>query len=150
MVRTGVESDDDLRDVVAPLKADWHVALCATVALRIMVIRRRPEQVKVAEKFDNTLLALAAGRLPSTYTVDCYRVLKATGRTTSNALAAALTAASKKQDVSATYTIGTARSQAGQFMALAPALMIAKRDGKELVLNPDSVIAMALDALLKA
>ena len=31
-------------------------------------------------------------------------------------------------------------------MALAPALRIAKRDGNKLVLNPDSLIALALDA----
>lgn len=122
----------------------------ALAANKVAVLARRPGQVKVAEKFDNALLAIAAGRLPSTYTIDCYRVLKAGGETTSAGLAAALTSTSKKQDVSATYTIGTARSQAGQFMALSVALKIATRDGNRLVLNPDSLIAMALDGLLAA
>jgi hypothetical protein len=42
---------------------------------------------------------------------------------------------------------GTARSQAGQIMALFPALMIATRDGRSLKVNPKSVLTEALDIL---
>ena len=42
------------------------------------------------------------------------------------------------------YTEGTARSQAGQMMQLFPMVGIASRDGKNLTLNKDSVLASAL------
>lgn len=121
----------------------------AMASLKLDVLAKRPAQVKVAEKFDNILLAVNAGKLPSTYTVDCYQALKASGETTSAGLAAALSATTLRKGGS-TYTIGTARSQAGQFMALAPALRIATREGNKLILNPDSLIAAALDALMGA
>lgn len=139
----------DLPDTAFVLDTSVDEDPAALAENRAAVMARRPAQVKVAEKFDNVLLSVAAGRAPSTYTMDCYRALKATGRTSSAALAATLTATDKKGG-GGTYTIGTARSQSGQFMALAPALKIATREGKELVLNPDSLIAMALDALIGA
>jgi hypothetical protein len=112
------------------------------------VLRKRPAQVKVAEKFDNLLLAVAAGKAPSKFTMDCFRALKASGSITSKELVAALEATPMKTNGSKGYNGGTARSQAGQMMSLFPALKIATREGQKITLNPDSTLADALSAML--
>lgn len=48
--------------------------------------------------------------------------------------------------VSAGYTIGTARSQANQLMTLFPALKVAHKSGRNLLLNADSTIAASFKA----
>jgi hypothetical protein len=111
------------------------------------VIRMRPTQKKIAEKFDNVFVALNAGKLPSVYTIACYSALKAKGTVTSSDLVAALQA-TQRADGSKTYDIGTARSQAGQMMALFDVLKIAKREKNSLTINPDSKLAERFDALL--
>lgn len=104
------------------------------------VIAARPRQKKIAEKFDQTIAALHAGRLPSTYVVDCFKVLNAKKAVTASELVAALRAEG--------YTDGTARSQVGQIMALFPVLGIADRLGGALTLSKGSTFAKKLEALI--
>jgi hypothetical protein len=115
------------------------------VANRAAVMAKRPSQKKIADKFDNLLLAVAAGKAPSEYTVHCFKALAAAGTVTQGDLVSTLTATTSNRGSG--YTIGTARSQAGQFMVLADALGIATRTKNTLVLNPDSSLAQALAAL---
>lgn len=115
-------------------------------ANKTAVIGSQPTQKKIAEKFENILMSVAAGKTPSTYTMDCYRILKAKGEVTQGELVTALQGITRK-DGSKTYGEGTARSQAGQIMTLFAALKIATRSGQKLTLNPDSMLAVALDRL---
>lgn len=115
------------------------------VANRADVMSKRPTQKKIADKFDNLLLSVAAGKAPSEYTVHCFKALAAKGTVTQGELVSALTATNSNRGSG--YTIGTARSQAGQFMVLADALGIATRTKNTLVLNTDSSLAAALAAL---
>lgn len=110
------------------------------------VIRLRPGQVKIAEKFDNMLAALHAGRAPSVYIMTAFSVLNAKGEATSQELVNAITASTTKGG--ATKGLGTARSQTGQIMHLFDVLGVAKRVGQRLVLNTDSMLASKLRALL--
>lgn len=104
------------------------------------VMALRPRQKKIAEKFDQTIAALHAGRKPSTYVVDCFKVLAAKKSVSATDLVAALKADG--------YTDGTARSQVGQIMALFPVLGIAERAGGGLTLNKGSVFAQKLEAVI--
>lgn len=115
-----------------------------TAKLKAEVMAKRPAQKKVAEKFDNLLMSIASGKKPSTFTLDAYAALKAKGEMTSSELVAVLTSAGFD------YSIGTARSQAGQMMALLPNLKVAERDAKVLKLNAHSTIAKALDGWIAA
>ncbi|WP_092498540.1 hypothetical protein [Faunimonas pinastri] len=110
------------------------------------VLAKRPLQKKVAEKFDNLILSLAADREPSTFIMSCYSVLDAKGEVTSSDLVAALRTMSSNRGT--TYNEGTARSQVGQIMALFDVTKIATRAGKVLKLNPDSLYGQALKLLL--
>ena len=103
------------------------------------LIAKRPKQVKIAEKFDNVIAALAVGRAPSVYVTTCFATLDARKEVAGTDLVAALQAAD--------YTIGTARSQAGQIMELFAVLAIADRAGQKLTLRPDSAFAAKLRAL---
>lgn len=116
-------------------------------ANKAAVLASRPLQKKIAEKFDNMLAAVSAGRKPSTYVCDCFRILQAKGEVTSTELVAGLRAITRKDGVQ-TYTEGTARSQAGQIMSLFATLKIATREKHTLKLNPDSTLAMALKDLV--
>lgn len=109
------------------------------------VLASRPLQKKIAEKFDNLLVSLAAGRAPSVYTMDCFRVLDLKKSCTSGDLVAALCATTKRGG-SDTYSIGTARSQVGQCMELFKVLGIADRAKSALTLNEDSLLAVQLRA----
>ena len=114
-------------------------------ANRAAVMAKRPAQKKIADKFDNLFLSVAAGKAPSEYTMHCFKALAAKGTVTQGDLVAALTATQSNRGSG--YTIGTARSQAGQFMVLADAVGIATRAKNTLTLNADSAIAKALAAL---
>lgn len=105
-----------------------------------VTIDARPKQVKVAEKFDNLFLALAAGKEPSSYVVTAFKVLSATGTMTSADLVAAYKTSGLKD--------GTARSQTGQIMELFNVVGIARRSGQSLTLRTDSVIAQKLGAII--
>src|SRR5262249_20806810 len=107
---------------------------------------------KIADKFDNVLTELAAGKAPSVYTMACFRHLHAHGTATQTDLVAALKATKVKNDKiakgSGTYSDGTARSQAGQIMELFRVLGVANRERQTLTLRSDSLIAEKLAELL--
>lgn len=111
-------------------------------ANRASVMASRPGQKKIAEKFDNLILSVAAGKSPSKYTMDCFRALQAKGTITQSELVAALRSLNSNRG--SVYSEGTARSQVGQFMVLANALGIATRSKNVLVVNPDSAFADAM------
>ena len=112
------------------------------------VMARAPSQKKVNEKFENLLLTVPAGKRPSTYTMDCFAALvNKGGSITSTELVAALKATKKKDGT--TYTEGTARSQAGQIMALFPVLDIATRVKQTLTLNEDSLLGFAMKEMIE-
>lgn len=100
------------------------------------VLALRPTQKKIADKFDNLFAAVNAGRDPSVYVTACLKTLVAKGTVTTNDLVTALTESK--------YTIGTARSQAGQVMTLFATLKIGTRSGQTLTLNPDSLLVEKL------
>lgn len=104
------------------------------------VLARRPTQKKIADKFDNLFVSLNAGKLPSVYITACFKALVAKGSVTMSDLVTALTESK--------YTIGTARSQAGQVMTLFALLNVGTRTGNTLVFNEGSAIAKKLQALL--
>lgn len=109
----------------------------ASEEIKADVLAHRPAIKKVAEKFDNVIAALHAGRLPSTYVVQAFFELDK---------ARTLTAADLNKHFTETrgYGKGTANSQTGQIMALFPLLAIAVRDGNKLTLRDDSVLAEKL------
>lgn len=112
---------------------------------RAAVIALRPTQIKVAEKFDNLFISLAANRKPSVYTMVCFNVLADKKEVTSPDLVAAMKASASRSG--AAYNEGTARSQVGQMMNLFAAVGIATRTGNKLTFNKDSQIAASLQAL---
>jgi hypothetical protein len=112
---------------------------------RAAVIALRPDQKKVAEKFDNLFQSLAAGRKPSVYTMACFSVLVDKVEVSSSDLVAAMKAAASRSG--GAYSDGTARSQVGQLMNLFGAVGVAKREGNKLTFNKDSKIAERLLAL---
>lgn len=109
------------------------------------VMALRPAQKKVAEKFDNLFVSLAAGNKPSGYTMQVFNVLVEKGEATSGELVGALKAAASRKGT--VYSDGTARSQVGQMMNLFAVLKIATRVGNKLTINPDSVLVEKLKAL---
>lgn len=114
-------------------------------ANKVAVLSKRPKQVKIAEKFDNVLSALAVGKAPSIYVTTCFQTLLAAGTVKSADLVAAIQASTTK--IGGAKKIGTARSQAGQIMFLFDLLGIAIRTGNTLTLNGDSALAVKLAAL---
>lgn len=103
-------------------------------AVREAVIKLKPTQKKIAEKFESLFIALAAGRKPSTFIVDGLALLDKDRQISNQSLVAAFTLDE--------YDIGTARSQAGQIMKLFEVLRIGNpsADGS-LAINPASTIA---------
>lgn len=98
------------------------------------VLVSRPTQKKVAEKFENLFISLAAGRKPSTFVVDAAKLLKAKGKLVNSELVAAYSADG--------YDIGTARSQAGQIVNLFQLLKITQPGGD---LNPASTLMKRIE-----
>lgn len=117
-------------------------------AEKVATIAAKPDQVKVQEKFENVLLSLAAGKLPSSYTMVAFNVLEAKGEVTIADLVAAYKATPKGGNSTDNLGEGTARAQAGQMGALLPALGLAERVGKSLKLVADSTIAERIRALM--
>ncbi len=107
---------------------------------KTFLLSKRPSQKKIAEKFDNTIALLHAGRTPSVYVMKCFQHLHANKTVTSADMVAALKAAG--------YTDGTARSQAGQIMLLFALLGIATRAGQTLTLIEESIFAEKIAALV--
>lgn len=120
-------------------------------AYRTSVIARRPTQKKIAEKFDNVFISVAAGREPSVYVMDLFKILDADKTIDSKTLVAKMEKIGKRIGITGvTYNVSTARSQVGQIMELFPALGIATRTGQTLSMNGDSVIAERLRKLAGA
>lgn len=112
-------------------------------AAKAATIARKPSQVKIAEKFDNLFTAVAAGKLPSVYTMIGFRLLDTNKKITSGDLIAAL-----KTELTSCGE-GTARSQCGQLMNLFAAVGIADRSGNTLELRSDSLLAERIRELEK-
>lgn len=99
-----------------------------------------PKQVKIAEKFNQLWGALEAGKVPSRYVVDGYKLLRAQKVVTSTDIVGMFKTMGLEE--------GTARSQTGQLMVLFDTVEIAVRSGQTLTLNADSAVAERLDAIL--
>lgn len=112
----------------------------AAEQLRANVIALRPNQVKIAEKFDNVFGALSVNKAPSVYVMAAFETLDAKGSMTSTEIAGTFKAKG--------HTDGTANSQSGQIMALFDVLKIATRTKNTLTLNPKSAIAAKLRAMI--
>ena len=112
------------------------------------VLATRPAQKKIAEKFDNLFLSLAAGKAPSVYTMIAFGALWEKKSITSTELVKVI--ANTKKPNGDVYGEGTARSQAGQLMALFDILKIATRSKQTLTINEDSMIALALADMIGA
>lgn len=111
-------------------------------ANKTAVMAKRPDQVKIAEKFDNLFTQLAAGRTPSTYVMQAFKLLDEKKTVSSADLIANYRAAGLGD--------GTARSQTGQIMVLLDVVGIATRTGKTLTLLANSKIAERIRALAAA
>lgn len=108
-------------------------------ANKATVIGSIPKQKKIAEKFENVFRSVAAGKAPSEFVKIAFNVVKA-GSAKSTDIVSAMKAAD--------YSEGTARSQAGQMMALFPVLGVASRVGQELTFNADAPMSKRLAALI--
>lgn len=110
-------------------------------ANKLAVLAARPTQKKIGEKFDNFFPALNANRAPSVYGMHIFRALNvaSAGSMTMKDMVAALQANG--------YTIGTARSQAGQIAFLFMLLRVTEHVGGAYKLIPGSPIAAKLNAL---
>lgn len=123
-----------LPDAVFALRAGEGVDKAAVLA-------HRPTQKKVMEKFENLFISLNAGRKPSVYTMACFEALKAAPGSIKMADFVAALEARK-------YSIGTARSQAGQIANLFTSLGVTSKVAGLYSLNTDSVIADRLTSLM--
>lgn len=101
--------------------------------------------VKVKEKAVNLTEHLTAGKALSVYTKIAVDMLKLEGSINTTSLVNQLTVASKKNG-GVGYSIGTARSQAGQQTALLQGFGIVMRDGGKLVPNEASPLWQKLVA----
>ncbi|OWZ90427.1 hypothetical protein B9J07_27970 [Sinorhizobium sp. LM21] len=119
-------------DPAAMSTDDLAAARAATMALK-------PNQVKIAEKFENLFTALSAGKAPSTYVMIAFGVLESKGSMTSSDVVGAYKASGLGE--------GTARSQSGQIMNLFATVGIATRSGQTLTLRSDSKLAERLRSL---
>lgn len=114
------------------------------------VLAQRPTQKKIGDKFDNLFLSIAAGKKASVYTMACFGALIEKGTVTQADLVAALkaTLSTSGKHKGTGYHEGTARSQAGQIMALFAVTEIATRVKQTLTLNADSALVPKLKALI--
>lgn len=113
---------------------------------KLAIMGKRPGQKKVAEKFDNLLISLAHDKKPSVYVMQAFELLDEKKEITSGDIVAKLRGMNSNKGTS--YDEGTARSQAGQIMALFPILEIASRDKQTLKLNKHSSVAKKLRVLV--
>ncbi|QIG69163.1 hypothetical protein EVB77_129 [Rhizobium phage RHph_N1_10] len=110
-------------------------------ANKTAVMGALPTQKKIAEKFENLFAALNAGKQPSVYVVQAFKLLDEK-KTLSGTDITTMFKASYKQ--------GTAQSQSGQVMTLFEATKIATRTKNTLVLNENSTVAQRLREIFKA
>lgn len=99
----------------------------------------KPNQVKVAEKFENLFTALSAGKAPSTYVMIAFQLLDTKKTVSSGDIVGAYKASGLGE--------GTARSQSGQIMNLFATVGIATRSGQSLAIRSDSLVAERLRSL---
>ncbi|WP_141690327.1 MULTISPECIES: hypothetical protein [unclassified Ensifer] len=100
-----------------------------------------PSQKKIAEKFENLFAALNAGKQPSVYVTQAFKLLDEKKTITGTDITTMF---------KASYKQGTAQSQSGQIMTLFEAVKIATRQKNTLVLNDSSVVAERLRAIFAA
>lgn len=100
-----------------------------------------PSQKKIAEKFENLFAALNAGKQPSVYVTQAFKLLDEKKTLTGTDITAMF---------KVSYKQGTAQSQSGQIMTLFEAVKIATRQKNTLVLNDNSVVAERLREIFKA
>lgn len=121
-------------DVSAMSDADKDAAKATTMTLV-------PTQKKIAEKFENLFTSIAAGRQPSVYVVQAFKLLDE-----KKVVASADIVATFK----GSYSQGTSMSQAGQIMNLFAAVKIADRTKSSLTLNENSVVAQRIRDVIAA
>lgn len=108
----------------------------------MLAVRAGVHTKKVAEKFDQTIAALHAGRKPSTYVLDAFAALdKEKSRSYAELI---------QLFVDMDYGKGTATAQVGQIMQLFPLLAIADKEGTTLKLRAKSAFAEKLRTLSAA
>jgi len=135
---TGPKAPRDLNalDPSVFIIADGVTDLEANKAAVLALI---PNQKKIAEKFENVFHAVAAGKKPSAFVSITFDVLRKNGSATTTELVAALKTAE--------YSEGTARSQAGQMMALFSIIGVASRNGQNLTFNADAPMSKKLASI---
>ena len=111
---------------------------------RELTMKFRPAQKKVAEKFDNLFVSLAAGKMPSIFVVEAFKLLEKEGALSTGMLVVHYTSGA----AGTVYLKGTAQSQAGQIMHLFRALGVIRANGMVYELNKQSTIAFRLRDLL--
>jgi hypothetical protein len=101
---------------------------------------------KVKEKAANLVDFIHKGRSLSVFTRVAVDIMKAEGKITNERLVKAFTTEASKRGLGGGYTIGTARSQAGQQIALFGRMNLATPQGGALVPNDHSKLWQALAA----
>jgi hypothetical protein len=105
------------------------------------VLASMPTQKKIAEKFENLLIAIAVNKQPSVYVKQAFKLLEEKKTITSADIVGMF---------KGSYSQGTAQSQAGQIMTLFSTVKIADRAKNTLTLNDNSVVAAKLRAIYAA
>lgn len=118
--------------------AGGYVASVATDPALEAAVDALPKKVK--EKAANLVDFLHKGRPLSVFTQVAVNILKEEGKFSNERLVRAFTLEATKRGMSSGYSIGTARSQAGQQVALFGRLGIARLAGNVLVPNEDNAI----------
>lgn len=122
--------------------AGSYVASVAGDAALEAAVNALPKKVK--EKAANLIDFIHKGRTLSVFTRVAVDIMKVEGKLSNERLVRAFTTEASKRGVSEGYSIGTARSQAGQQIALFGRLGIAKPSGVVLVPNADSPLWQSL------
>ncbi|MBX4911449.1 hypothetical protein HJA82_29485 [Rhizobium bangladeshense] len=104
-------------------------------ANKTAVMGALPTQKKIAEKFENLFAALNAGKQPSVYVKQAFKLLDEKKTLTGTDITTMF---------KASYKQGTAQSQSGQIMTLFEATKIATRQKNTLTLNENSTVAKRL------
>jgi hypothetical protein len=113
----------------------------ALEANKTAVMATVPTQKKIAEKFENLFAALHAGKQPSVYVTQAFKLLDEKKTLTGTDITTMF---------KATYKQGTAQSQSGQIMTLFEVAKIATRSKNTLTLNENSVVAQRLRDIFAA
>lgn len=115
-----------------------YVASVATDAALTALVEALPKKVK--EKAANLVDFIYKGRTLSVFTKTAVDILNTEGKISNERLVKAFTTEASKRGMGGGYSIGTARSQAGQQVALFGRLDIATNTGGVLVPNAGNAI----------